>query len=144
MDLYDEKIKGKIISNIKVIDNCWVWQGTIINTGYGQISYHNKHYSVHRLSYILYIGEIPEKLELDHLCRNRKCCNPDHLEPVTRKENIRRSPLHNKNKTHCPQGHEYTHDNTYFTKSRNNRRCKICKKSSNNKGHKLRKELKNN
>lgn len=144
MNLYDEKIKAKIITNIKVIGNCWIWQRTIINSGYGQICYHNKHYSVHRLSYMLFIGEIPKKLEIDHLCRNRKCCNPDHLEPVTRKENIRRSPLHNKNKIHCKQGHEFTPNNTYISKSKNGaRRCKICTKLSNNQSS-LKTRMKNN
>jgi len=83
----------------------------------------------HRISYELLKGDIPEGLDLDHLCRNRGCVNPDHLEPVTRKENLLRGntiPAKHARKTHCPQGHEYTKGNTFISKS-GSRHCRKCR-----------------
>ena len=67
-------------------------------------------------------GVLPATMQLDHLCRERACCNPAHLEPVTQAENIRRGEAV---KTHCPQGHPYEGDNLYID-SRGKRRCKTC------------------
>lgn len=66
--------------------NCWEWQGAIHSGGYGVLG---REY-VHRLVYEELIGPVPEGLQLDHLCRNRRCCNPGHLEPVTQAENLQR------------------------------------------------------
>jgi hypothetical protein len=72
--------------------------------------------------------QVPVGLELDHLCRNPSCVNPDHLEPVPHVENLRRSPLtlagRNIRKTHCPSEHPYDEKNTY--RWRNKRYCRIC------------------
>jgi hypothetical protein len=80
------------------------------------------------------VGPIPDGLVLDHLCRNKLCVNPKHLEPVTNQENILRglTPLvggyYNMAKTHCPKGHEYSPENTYYRPSRwrQTRVCRIC------------------
>ena len=75
-----------------VIDEleCWIWQGTSNGSGYGMISVHGRTVCAHRYAYELYVGMIPRGYDLDHLCRRRLCVNPDHLECVTRRENVRR------------------------------------------------------
>lgn len=77
----------------------------------------------HRWSYEFHVGPIPEGLDLDHLCRNRGCVNPDHLEPVTREENIRRAFA---TVTHCPSGHPYSDENTYVRPGTVHRKCRAC------------------
>lgn len=78
----------------------------------------------HRVAYETWVGPIPDGLTIDHLCRNRLCIEPTHLEPVTNRENIQRGG--NSLKTHCPQGHPYDEVNTA---SRNNRRyCRTCER----------------
>lgn len=69
---------------------CWLWAGAISSTGYGSFTARGASVSSHRFAYPELRGQIPEGLDLDHLCRNRWCCNPTHLEPVTRKTNIGR------------------------------------------------------
>ena len=80
-----------------------------------------------------YVGKIPDNLELDHWWKNPLCCRPGHLEPVTHKENVLRGTglaAINAVKTHCPYGHEYTEENTFFI-LKNKRGCKICLKDRN-------------
>lgn len=113
-------------------NECWEWQAAIDNTtGYGKaLLSKNKVTTAHRISYAIYKGNIPKGLVVDHLCRNRKCVNPNHLEAVTHKVNTNRgiSRFINLNKTHCPQGHEYNDKNTYIEKSPkgDRRHCRIC------------------
>ncbi len=113
-------------------DACWEWQGGISN-GYGSFFLFPKKVKAHRYSYEQLVGEIPIGLEIDHLCRNRSCVNPAHMETVTRSENIRRGLLPNigrqyqESKTHCPQGHAYDETNTYIRKDRPGRDCKVCR-----------------
>lgn len=98
--------------NKAAADECWLWTGSSKSDGYGNIGGgHGKNISAHRASYELARGPIPAGLEIDHLCRNRLCVNPAHLEAVTKRVNGLRgfSPAaQNKRKTHCPKGHEYT------------------------------------
>lgn len=70
---------------------CWVWTGHVIHGGYGHVRYQGKHLKTHRVAYELLVGPIPEGLTIDHLCFNPACVRPEHLEPVTIAENIRRS-----------------------------------------------------
>jgi hypothetical protein len=106
---------------------CWEWTGCKCH-GYGYVGMNGKNHRVHRIAYILTHGGIPDGLVPDHLCKNKACVNPAHLELVTIKENTMRGDgptAQNAKKTHCPQGHEYTPENTHLTKD-NFRQCKEC------------------
>jgi hypothetical protein len=109
-------------------NSCWEWTGALFPNGYGRISFARRTLYPHRVSYELHNGAIPEGLHIDHLCRNRACCNPEHLEAVSCRENILRSPIapasQNAAKTHCLYGHEYTEANTVTTKT--GRNCRTC------------------
>ncbi|HEY1740016.1 MAG TPA: HNH endonuclease signature motif containing protein [Acidimicrobiia bacterium] len=98
-------------------------------TGYGYVYDESRvHRLVHRVSYELSIGPIPGGLEIDHLCRERSCANPEHLEAVTRRENVLRSDsvaAHRARQTHCVHGHEFTAQNTYRHQGR--RYCRACR-----------------
>jgi hypothetical protein len=108
------------------MSGCWVWLAAA-DRGYGHyfISRKRKSARAHRVAYETLVGAIPDVLELDHLCRVRYCVNPAHLEPVTRSQNMLRSPLRRCFATHCPNGHEYTEQNTKI-KSRGSRMCIAC------------------
>lgn len=110
--------------------DCWEWAGHRNVDGYGK----SKGRLAHRVAYELEVGPIPDGLTLDHLCRNRACVRPSHLEPVSLLENIRRSPdteaSKNAAKTHCPQGHAYTEENI-GRKSNGARSCRTCQQARN-------------
>lgn len=118
-------IEERVWQRVTKTDGCWSWHGSHHEHGYGIISLEGKPRRVHRLVYEMLVGPIPEGLDLDHLCRNRGCCNPAHLEPVTRRENLLRGDTivaAQVARTHCPLGHEYTPDNT-----RINNGCRSCR-----------------
>lgn len=120
----------RFISKIRFTNTCWEWEGHVQPDGYGTFAIMSKKVPAHRISYLEFVGEIPEGLVLDHLCRNRRCVNPNHLEAVTQQVNLMRGQtmnVLNKDKTHCPKGHEYTDDNTYVRKN-GWRDCKTCKR----------------
>jgi len=127
--------------------DCWEWTGSISQHGYGRLTIsnngHKKTRSAHRVSYETFVGEIPDGLTIDHLCRNRKCINPNHLEAVTIKENVSRgNPLWKQEaaRTHCKYGHEFTEDNMYKYKTKTGgvcRNCKTCMKARTRKRYTL-------
>jgi hypothetical protein len=113
-------------------EDCWHWTAGKSH-GYGRFG--SKRYGcrkgqttmAHRIAYELLVGPIPEGMTLDHLCRDRGCCNPDHLEPVTLRENILRGggfAAQHAAKTHCPQGHPYSGGNLLIEDG--HRRCRTC------------------
>lgn len=120
----------RFIKYLKITDsNCWEWQGAIDKDGYGFYTL-NKLMSAHRASYIMFVGKISKGKQIDHLCRNRSCVNPDHLEQVSPRENTLRSPIApaaiNSRKTHCYKGHEFRDENLYIVKTTGERRCRTC------------------
>ena len=115
------------MSRITVVDGCWEWGAGKQSRGYGMCWNGEKAVLAHRFSFEVHKGEIPEGLVIDHLCRNRSCVNPDHLEAVSQRENVRRgnSPRLRAAQTHCKRGHEYTPENTHSWGG--SRACKSCK-----------------
>jgi hypothetical protein len=103
---------------------CWEWTGAHTTAGYCTASLNNTRLYLHRFSYERSVGPIPEGLELDHLCRNRGCFNPAHLEAVTHAENMRRGYWGSK--TECPQGHPYDEINTQINSTNGARQCRKC------------------
>ena len=118
----------RFLAKIRVSNSCWEWQGTITKKGYGQFNLKTKKKaSAHRLSYEIFKGDIPIGLTIDHLCRNRRCVNPDHLECVTMTINVLRGTgptAINKRKTHCIRGHELLGYN--LIKDVGGRHCRTC------------------
>lgn len=107
---------------------CWLWTGNKTIGGYGLIRDGNRRRCAHRVLYELLVGPVPDDLVIDHLCRNRLCVNPAHLEPVTNRENILRGTSFqaiNARKTHCQNGHEFNAENVRIT--RRGRLCWPCK-----------------
>lgn len=110
---------------------CWLWMGCDAGEGYGKFFYNGRARKAHRAAYELLVGEIPPGLQIDHLCRNPSCVNPDHLEPVTQRENMARGVAWERAKaaaariTHCPQGHAYAGGNLRIAKT-GHRLCRAC------------------
>ena len=113
-------------------NDCWRWLAAMNHQGYGVFQYRNAGRMAHRVSYELTHGPIPDGLVVDHLCRNRSCMNPAHLDVVTPRTNTLRSSnfiARHAIAMHCPQGHPYDTKNTYHTPS-GGRDCRTCRLSA--------------
>lgn len=122
------------VVSVDPASKCVIWAGAKTVDGYGKAWDGTQDVKAHRMAYVLAAGSIPDGLQIDHLCRNRACVSPAHLEPVTGQENLMRGDTHqarNAAKTHCDQGHEFTPENTRVhaptKKYPNGRRsCRAC------------------
>lgn len=127
----------------KSTDGCWEWTGYIAPSGYGQFKAGRTLWA-HRCAYVLSLGVVGDGLYLDHLCRNRRCVNPAHLEPVSARVNLLRGDTkaaQNAAKTHCDSGHALCGDNLRVW--RGHRQCKACVRIAGRKHDTKRRESRN-
>lgn len=146
MQFYDERLPDVFWDKVspEPMSGCWLWMGNLTakeGLGYGRIRYLGRMTLAHRLVFSVAKGEVPNGLELDHLCRVRGCVNPDHLEAVTKSVNQKRSPIQVARMsrlgraraalqllaTHCKKGHEFSAENVYI-QSNGSRLCKECRR----------------
>ena len=121
-------------------NGCWMWTGESGRDGYGAFrpGPGQPRYAAHRWSYEAFVGDIPEGMQIDHVChtedlsclggtdcQHRRCVNPSHLEAVTGSENTKRQRHYERSVTHCPKGHRYEEDNLLI-RGDGKRRCRTC------------------
>jgi len=125
----DADALARFMAKVEINDltGCHVWTACIASNGYGRVNVGGKNRVAHRVAYATLVGEIPEGMYLDHLCKNRACVNPDHLEVVTHDENMARGAW--AQMTHCVNGHEFTDENT-FVQHGKYRGCRTCRNES--------------
>jgi len=124
---FKERILGRIV---KDANDCWNWTGPRNAKGYGHTFFGSRvdgtrrNVATHRAAYEAWKGPIPEGMQVDHLCFNTACCNPDHLDVVTSAENMRRRAAQ---REACQHGHPYNAENTYYKRD-GSRQCRVCKR----------------
>ena len=128
--LGDTRMPERFWRKVDATGSCWLWNASTNQGGYGQFKVGPRPHLAHRVAFEALAGPIPAGLQLDHLCRNRTCCNPAHLEPVTGRENVLRGDMFAARqvaRTHCPAGHPLASDNLDAYELRHGRRkCKTC------------------
>jgi hypothetical protein len=127
----EERLRSKFEADPDT--GCWLWQASKYRDGYGRVWADGRGRLAHRVSYELFVGQIPEGLDIDHLCRVRHCVNPEHMEPVTRQVNGLRGvgpQAGHAAQTHCIRGHELTGDNVIIVEytGRPARCCRACRR----------------
>ena len=128
------EIVDALADKIQFSDGCWLW--TTGRAGKDQRYGNFRGRTAHRAVYEAVVEPVPKHLQLDHLCKNTLCVNPDHLEPVTARENLMRGDTigaRNAAKTHCVNGHELTPENVYLWRGMRN--CRICRKAASRRRH---------
>lgn len=118
----------RLCDRLRIGETCWEANFAKIK-GYNVITYQRKTWKLHVLLYEVMVGPVPAGMVLDHLCSNPGCVRPDHLEPVTPRENILRGrsrQAENARRTHCVNGHPFDEQNTYWRKDKHGRVCRSC------------------
>lgn len=137
--MFDELTLNRFWSKVDVRgpDECWEWVGQKSPNGYGRFYWMRKMHQAHRISVVISGRSIPDSLVCDHLCRNRACVNPGHLDIVTQRENVLRGNASILNtaraqaKKHCIKGHPYTPENIRWHRNGRARFCRQCDKDYN-------------
>lgn len=128
----NDKLLRRIMQRTDMSDDCWLWTGAPDKDGYGRVQVDRRTCRVHRVVYEMFFGAIPDGLVIDHLCRVRNCVNPNHLEPVTDRENLLRGETFNAAnaaKETCIHGHPFDEANTHIC-PRGFRRCRACRRKA--------------
>lgn len=142
-------LRTRITSRITVEDRgfrtaCWISNRAMHSNGYTKIGYFGQTWLTHRFAYTVFVGDIPDGLQLDHLCSQRACCNPEHLEPVTCRENLLRGDTltaREAAQTHCKEGHPLSGPNLYVRPDRvNSRGCRTCRRNADRRAKRRRSE----
>lgn len=119
-------------SKVDKTNSCWFWASSMYPDGYGQFWLKPRKVRAHRFAYELLVGPIPEGMVLDHLCRRRDCVNPEHLEPVTNRQNLMRGigiSSRNARAIKCIHGHPFSPENTHVAKD-GKRVCRTCNREN--------------
>jgi hypothetical protein len=130
-------VTDRLLAKVSISpDGCWIWTGAIDHNGYGRFRFRGKNEMAYRAAYTLLVGEFDPALSIDHLCREKLCVNPEHLEAVHIRTNILRgtSPVAlNAAKTHCKNGHPFAGENLRIEHENGGirRRCVACLRASN-------------
>lgn len=118
---------SKVYDQLKQVGDCWEWQGPRQKYGHGQVWLAGRTRPAYRVVWEDFHGPVPDGLELDHLCRNPPCCNPEHLEPVSHAENMRRGSQSFDNRSHCLSGKHETTPQNLITRSDGRQQCRPCR-----------------
>lgn len=125
----DEKALSRFFTKVDIQKECWVWTASTFSNGYGQFKLDGKNLLAHRVSYSTFVAPLQKGMVIDHLCRNRICVRPEHLEQVTSHENVvvrgETVTAKNNRKENCLRGHPLSGDNLHIDPS-GRRRCRGC------------------
>jgi hypothetical protein len=127
VDVAKATLEERFWAKVHFTETCWLWTAATLPNGYGVLGIEHRTVYAHRVAYELLVGPIRDGLQIDHLCRVRHCVNPEHLEPVTQRDNLARGEgptAINARKSHCPKGHPFE-GNTYYDRQ-GHRRCAEC------------------